>query len=123
MSPMQIEQRQVEDVQILSLSGRFVRGVGDEIFRSSFEELLDEDVAKVLLDLSEVPFIDSSGIGELVAAKRSADQRGISVKLIRLEERVAKTLRLGMILPLFETYSNEEDALSAFANLANNSIG
>ncbi|MBZ0112348.1 MAG: STAS domain-containing protein [Thermoanaerobaculia bacterium] len=115
---MQIEQRSVGDVVILNLVGRFVRGVGDRTFHGAIDELLEGAPTKVLLDLSEVPFIDSSGIGELVAAKRRADEQGTSLKLIRIEERVAKTLRLSMILPLFESFSSEEEALASFAGSA-----
>jgi anti-sigma B factor antagonist len=113
---MQIEQRSVGDVVVLSLVGRFIRGVGDRSFHGAIDELFEGVPTKVLRDLSQVPFIDSSGIGELVAAKRRADDQGISLKLIRIEERVAKTLRLGMILPLFETFSSEDEALASFAD-------
>lgn len=115
---MQIERRVEGGVLILSLQGRFVRGVGDVVFRETFDEILEGDHRQILLDLSEVPFIDSSAIGELVAAKRTAEEREIALKLVRLEDRVARTLRLGMILPLFETFSSEEEALQSFADVA-----
>ena len=112
---MQIHTRRAGDVVILDLKGNLVRGVGDELLREAVDRLLAERSRKVLINLSDVSFVDSSGIGELVASKKVADQLGTSLKLMQLPERVKHTLKLSLILPLFETYSSEEEALAAFA--------
>ncbi len=112
---MQIHTRRAGDVVILDLKGNLVRGVGDELLREAVDRLLAERSRKVLINLSDVAFVDSSGIGELVASKKVADQLGTSLKLMQLPERVKHTLKLSLILPLFETYSSEEEALAAFA--------
>ncbi len=112
---MQIHTRRAGDVVILDLKGNLVRGVGDELLREAVDRLLAERSRKVLINLSDVAFVDSSGIGELVASKKVADQLGTTLKLMRLPERVEHTLKLSLILPLFETYSSEEEALAAFA--------
>lgn len=111
---MNIETRTVGDVVVLELEGRLVRGVGDEQLRSSLDDVFAEGHRKIVLDLSQVPVIDSSGIGELVAGKRVGDELGARIKLVRLEDRVEKTLRLSLILPLFQTFPSVEEATKAF---------
>jgi len=113
---MQIHTRRAGDVVILDLKGNLVRGVGDELLREAVDRLLAERSRKVLINLSDVAFVDSSGIGELVASKKVADQLGTKLKLMQLPERVKHTLKLSLILPLFETHSSEEAALAAFAH-------
>ena len=112
---MQITQRRAGDVVILDLKGNLVRGVGDEMLRDAVDRLLADRSGKLLINLSDVTFLDSSGIGELVASKKVADQLGTRLKLMQLPERVKHTLKLSLILPLFETYPSEETALAAFA--------
>src|SRR5262249_25361291 len=112
---MQISERVVGDVTILDLKGKLVRGVGDEALREAMGRLLAAHTRKILVNLSDVSFLDSSGIGELVASKRLADQLGTSLKLMQIPERVQSTLRLSLILPLFQTYDSEAAALAAFA--------
>jgi anti-sigma B factor antagonist len=112
---MQITTRHAGDVAILDLHGKLVRGVGDEPLREALGKLLAEREKKILVNLSDVSFLDSSGIGELVAGKKVADQLGSTLKLMQLPERVHTTLRLSLILPLFQTYESEEAALAAFA--------
>ena len=112
---MQIDTRRAGDVVILDLKGNLVRGVGDELLREAVDRLLAERSRKVLINLSDVSFVDSSGIGELVASKKVADQLGTSLKLMQLPERVKHTLKLSLILPLFQTYDSEEKALASFA--------
>ena len=112
---MQITQRRAGDVVILDLKGNLVRGVGDEMLRDAVDRLLADRSGKLLINLSDVTFLDSSGIGELVASKKVADQLGTMLKLMQLPERVKHTLKLSLILPLFETYPSEAEALAAFA--------
>jgi anti-sigma B factor antagonist len=111
---MKIETRTVDGVAVMHLDGRLVRGVGDEELRTRLDDVFAEGHRKIVLDLSDVPLIDSSGIGELVAGKRVADELGARIKLVRLENRVEKTLRLSLILPLFETYPTVDEAMTSF---------
>ena len=112
---MEITTREIDDVVILDLDGKLVRGVGDELLRDTMDRLLAERRKKVLVNLSKVSFIDSSGIGELVASRKVAEQLGTSLKLMRLPDRVQHTLKLSLLLPMFETHPSEEAALAAFA--------
>jgi anti-sigma B factor antagonist len=111
---MEITTREVGDVVILDLDGKLVRGVGDELLRETVDRLLSEQRSKVLINLSKVSFIDSSGVGELVASKKVADQLGTKLKLMRLPDRVQHTLKLSLLQPMFETHPSEEAALAAF---------
>ncbi len=111
---MHVEVRKSKDVVIVDLQGKLVAGLGDEILRGVVNELLSEDWKKILLNLSDVTAIDSAGCGELVASLRTATHLGTSLKVLRLQDRVRKSLHLSRILPLLEVYEDEHAALADF---------
>ena len=111
---MKIDVRKSDDVVIVDFKGRMAVGVGDEVLPSVITELLDENYKKILLNLSEVDYIDSNGLGELVASFRNAQKRGAALKLLRPQDRVRKTLHLSRLLPLFEVHETELEALASF---------
>jgi anti-sigma B factor antagonist len=111
---MHLEVRQIQDVMILDLKGRLTAGLGDQILRDAIDELLAEDRKKILLNLSEVAFVDSAGIGELVAGLKTARRFGAELKLLNLGERVYSTLDMARLLPTFETYDEEGEAVRSF---------
>jgi anti-sigma B factor antagonist len=111
---MHLEVRQIQDVMILDLKGRLTAGLGDQILRDAIDELLAENRKKILLNLSEVAFVDSAGIGELVAGLRTARRFGAELKLLNLGERVYSTLDMARLLPTFETYDEEGEAVRSF---------
>jgi anti-sigma B factor antagonist len=115
---MHVEIRKSVDVVILGLKGRLTLGLGDVILRESIDELLAEDWKKILLDLSEVSFVDSAGIGELVSGLRTAKRFGASLKIMNVNERVQSTLYIARLLPIFEIYDDEAKALADFAEPA-----
>ena len=112
---MHVEIRQNGDVVIVDLKGKLTAGLGDQIFRETMDELLAEDRKKILLNLSEVSFLDSAGVGELVAGLRTAQRFGAQVKLLSLSDRVKNTLYMARLLPIFEMYADEPEAVKAFA--------
>jgi anti-sigma B factor antagonist len=112
---MHVEVRQIQDVMILDLKGRLTAGLGDQILREAIDELLAEDRKKILLNLSEVAFVDSAGIGELVAGLRTARRFGAELKLLNLGKRVYSTLDMARLLPTFETYDQEDEAVRSFS--------
>ena len=113
---MQIENRQVGDVSIVKLHGRLVAGVGDIVLRDSMNELLADGSKKILLDLSAVTHIDSSGVGELVASSRIAQRFGSALKVVRAQEGVESVFHIAQILPLFSFYDDVDGALEAFSS-------
>jgi anti-anti-sigma factor len=112
---MHLEVRQIQDVVILDLKGRLTAGLGDQILRDAIDELLAESRRKILLNLSEVAFVDSAGIGELVAGLRTAKRFGADLKLLNVGERVYSTLDMARLLPTFETFHDEGEAVRSFS--------
>ena len=112
---MHVEIRKSQDVVIVDLKGKLTLGLGDVILRETIDELLAEEWKKILLNLSEVSFVDSAGIGELVSGLRTARRFGASLRIMNANERVQSTLYIARLLPIFEIYETEAEALSHFA--------
>ena len=111
---MHVDVRKSADIVIVDLSGKLVAGLGDVILREVVNELLAEGWKKILLNMSKVTTIDSSGIGELVASLKLCGRFGAAMKLLSLHEHVRKSLHLGALLPVFEVFDHEADALRSF---------
>ena len=111
---MHVEIRKSDDVVIVDLKGKLTAGLGDQILRETIDALLAESWKKVLLNLSFVTTLDSAGLGELVAAMRRCKAQGAGLKLLNANERVHSTIYIARLLPIFETYQSEKDALAAF---------
>jgi anti-anti-sigma factor len=111
---MHVETRKKGEVVILDLKGRLTAGLGDQILRESVDELLAEGWKRILLNLSEVSFLDSAGLGELVAGLKTAKRFGAELKLLNVGERVHSSLYMARLLPVFEIYASEAEALAHF---------
>jgi anti-sigma B factor antagonist len=111
---MNIETRKEGDVVIVDFQGRLAVGVGDELLPRLVEQLLGEGSRKILLNLSDMDYIDSNGLGELVQSLKLSTRHGASLRLLQPQERVRKTLKLTNLLPMFSVYENEADAIKAF---------
>ncbi|MFQ5737804.1 MAG: STAS domain-containing protein, partial [Acidobacteriota bacterium] len=103
-----------EDVAIVDLQGRLVTGGADEMLRKAMNQLIVEGKKRILLNLSRVSWIDSAGIGELIASIKLAKRFGASVKLLRVGDRVKHVLSISKLLPLLDVYENEKEALGSF---------
>jgi anti-sigma B factor antagonist len=111
---MHIEVRQAKDVMILDLKGRLTAGLGDQILRDAIDELLAEGRRRILLNLSEVSFLDSAGVGELVAGLKTSRRFQAELKLLNVGERVYSALDMARLLPTFEIYSDEGEAVQSY---------
>lgn len=111
---MHVELRKAGEVVIVDLTGKLTAGLGDQILRDTVDELLAEGWKKILLNLSKVSFMDSAGVGELVAGLRTAQRLGAALKLLNASERVESTLYVARLLPIFELYRDEAEALAHF---------
>jgi anti-sigma B factor antagonist len=111
---MHIEVRQAKDVMILDLKGRLTAGLGDQILRDAIDELLAEGRRRILLNLSEVSFLDSAGIGELVAGLKTSRRFQADLKLLNVGERVYSALDMARLLPTFEIYGDESEAVQSY---------
>lgn len=113
---MKVEVRKTDnEVIVVDFRGRLVAGPGEELLREVMNELLAEGWKKILLNLSEVPRIDSAGIGELVASVKLAKRFGCAVKVWLAGGRVRDVLELSQILPALDVYESEHGALTSFA--------
>lgn len=112
---MDIAVRKERDVTIVDFKGRLAAGVSDSVLPRVIDEILEEGATKILLNLSDMDYIDSNGLGELVQAYRESQRKGASLRLLKPQDRVARTLRLTNLLPMFSVYDSEDEALKAFA--------
>ena len=111
---MHVELRKAGDVVVVDLNGKLTAGMGDQLLRDTLVQLLADRHRKILVNLSQVSFIDSAGVGELVAGLRAAQREGSALKILNSSERVNSTLYLARLLPIFEVYQDERDALQHF---------
>lgn len=113
---MQIDERVVDGVTILDLKGKMTLGEGDELLKDKINSLLQQGHRKVVLNLEEVPYIDSAGLGEIVRTYTTISRQGGSMKLLNLTKRITDLLSITKLLTVFETYDNEADAVRSFAS-------
>jgi anti-sigma B factor antagonist len=111
---MQIEQRSVGDVTIIDLKGKMTLGEGDELLRDKVNSLIQQNLKKLVLNLAEVPYIDSAGLGEIVRTYTTVSRQGGQLKLLNLTKRITDLLAITKLLTVFETFDNENDALRSF---------
>ena len=112
---MQIEQRGVGDVVILDLKGKITLGEGDELLKDKVNSLVNQGRKKIVLNLAEVPYIDSAGLGEIVRTYTTVSRQGGSLKLLNLTKRITDLLSITKLLTVFETYDSENDAIRSFS--------
>lgn len=110
---MDLDVRQSGAVCVLKLKGRLVSGEAVNRFENAFQQALGSGHIFLVVDMQELPFVDSSGIGSIVNALRSANKVGGSVKLVNPAPFVAKTFKMVGILTLFGVYESEEQAVAA----------
>src|SRR5260370_12380088 len=115
MSQLNIKERQEGDVTILDLSGKITIGEGSVQLREAVRKLLDEGRKKILLNLGDVAYVDSSGIGELVSSYTTTGNQVGHLKLLNLTKRVRDLLMITKLLTVFETFDSEQQALASFS--------
>jgi len=107
--------RQVDGVTILDLSGRITLGEGSVVLRDTIRELLGKGDKKILLNLGDVTYIDSSGIGELVSAYTAVRKEGGDLKLLNLTKKVHDLLQITKLYTVFDVKDDEAAAIAAYA--------
>ena len=107
--------RQVGDVIVVDVSGRITLGEGSSNLREGIRGLLTQGNKKILLNLGEVSYIDSSGIGELVSGFTSVANQGGQLKLLNLTKRVRDLLQITKLYTVFEVFDDEAAAVGSFA--------
>jgi anti-sigma B factor antagonist len=112
---MQIEQRVVGEVAVIQVLGDITLGKGgDVILKDKIQSLLQQGYRKLLLDMGQVSYVDSAGLGQLVQVYATTSHLGGSMKLLNLTKRLKDLLVLTKLLTVFETYDSEAEALASF---------
>jgi len=111
---MKIETRNIGDVSILDCSGRITLGEGTMAIRSTVKDVLNSGKKKIVLNLSDVNYIDSSGIGELVSSYTTVTNQGGQLKLLNLTKKIHELLAITKLLTVFQVFESEQTAISSF---------
>ena len=112
---MQIEERAVGDVVVLDLKGEITLGEGDELLKDKVNSLVNQGHKKIVLNLADVPYIDSAGLGEVVRTYTTVSRQGGSLKLLNLTKRITDLLSITKLLTVFETFDSENEAVRSFS--------
>lgn len=112
---MKSSNRQVDGVTVVDMSGRITLGEGSVILRDSIRDLVGKGQKKILLNLGDVTYIDSSGIGELVSAFTAVRREGGELKLLNLTKKVHDLLQITKLYTVFDIKDDEAAAIKSFA--------
>ncbi|MBZ5575831.1 MAG: STAS domain-containing protein [Acidobacteriia bacterium] len=112
---VKLNTRQVGNVSVIEVAGRITLGEGSSALRDAVNGMLAKDQKNIVVNLGEVPYVDSSGIGELVSAFSSVKKSGGQLKLSNLTKRVKDLLRISRHDLIFEIHEDEAAALQSFA--------
>jgi len=111
---MKANSRQVDGVTIVDLSGRITLGEGSVVLRDIVRDIISKGNKKILLNLADVNYIDSSGIGELVSAFTTVRNQGGELKLLRLTKKVHDLLKITKLYTVFDVKDDETAAIKSF---------
>jgi anti-sigma B factor antagonist len=106
--------REINDVAIIDFSGKITLGEGSSTLRRTIKELIDKGHRKIVLNLYDVDYIDSSGIGELVSGYTTVRNASGELKLLHLTKRVHDLLQITRLFTVFDVQSDEDTALRSF---------
>ena len=111
---MQIEERKVGNVIILDAKGKLTLGDGDVLLKDKIHSLVQQGHKNIVLNLGEVPYVDSAGIGEIVGSYTTLSRAGGSLRLLNLTKRIHDLLTITKLLTVFETFTSEDEAVRSF---------
>jgi anti-sigma B factor antagonist len=111
---LSIASREVDGVTVLDLSGRITLGEGSVQLRDAIRDLIGKGQKSILLNLSDVNYIDSSGLGELVSAYTTARNQGAALKLLGLTKKVNDLLQLTKLYTVFDIYDDEASSIASY---------
>lgn len=111
---IKVSQRDVGGVTVVDLSGRITLGEPSACLRDTLRQLLGNGQKRILLNLAEVAYIDSSGLGELVSGFTTVKNQGGQLKLLNLTKKVTDLLQVTKLFTVFEVHDNEQSAIQSF---------
>lgn len=112
---VKLNTRQVGDVSVVDVAGRITLGEGSSALRDTLRDMVTKNHKKILLNLGDVSYIDSSGIGELVSGFTSVTNSGGQLKLLGLNKRVKDLLQITKLYTVFDVHEEESSAIRSFA--------
>lgn len=111
---LKMTDREVNGITVVAMDGRIVLGEESSALRERIKSLLTDKKTKIVLDMGNVTYIDSAGLGTLVATYHSARQQGAALKLVNLGQKFREVLQVTKLLTVFEVHDNEASALASF---------
>ena len=114
MAELNVSERQAGDITVLDLSGKVTIGEGSVALRTAIRRLLGEGKKNILLNLGQVGYVDSSGIGELVSSFTTINREGGQLKLLNLTQKIQDLLAITKLLTVFDVYEDESTALNSY---------
>ena len=111
---MEIQERTLQNVVVLDLTGKLTIGEGDELLKERISNLVQQGHHNLLLNLEGVPYVDSAGLGEIVRTYTTVSRQGGKLKLVNLTKRITDLLAITKLLTVFETYESEDEAVKSF---------
>ena len=112
---MRVESKESGDVAVVDLQGQLVAGTGDRQLHETINELLGREAKKIVVNLTGVTRLDSSGLGELVAGVQLAERFGSTIRFVKPEGTVYRVLEIARLLPALNLHESEAEAVEAFA--------
>ena len=111
---MKIHEKMLEDVLVISLSGKVIGGPELLNVKTAFENAVNQDVRKVLLDLGKVSWMDSSGLGVIVSGHTTLSRAGGALKVLNVTKKIKELFIITKLITIFETFTDEQEALASF---------
>jgi anti-sigma B factor antagonist len=112
---LKMTNREVDGVSVVALDGRIVLGEESNALREKVKSLIAEGKKKIVLNMANITFIDSAGLGTLVASHHSAKSQGAALKLAHLGSKFQEVLQITKLLTVFDVYNTEAEAVASFA--------
>jgi anti-sigma B factor antagonist len=113
---VKVKIRKTDSVAILDLSGKLMGGPDADVFKDTIKQLIEEGYKNVIVNLQHVPWVNSTGLGILIAGYTTLKREGGSLKLIHVTDRIESILMITKLGTIFESYSEEETALKSFTS-------
>ena len=111
---MTIQERVVGAVTVLDFSGKLILGDGDALLKDKIHSLVFQGKKQIILNMGAVSYVDSSGLGALVASSVTGKNNGGQIKLVSLTKRLQDLLAIAKLLTVFEAYDSEAEAINSF---------
>ncbi|MGH9751490.1 MAG: STAS domain-containing protein [Blastocatellia bacterium] len=112
---MTITERKSGDVTVLDVEGKILLGEGDVQLKRKIDELIERNETKLLLNLADVPYMDSGGLGEIVRSYTTVKRAGGDLKLLNVTKRISDLLMITKLITVFEVFEDEAAAVKSYA--------